>query len=113
MERPVQSKETVLNMEMDHHLETFSIVWIDGGNRKDQKKLRSLINHVKILHTIVDFQNYIANLNEPDRLVVIVNERLSQELVPIAHPLHQVSSISIYFEDETMDKKWIRNFPKV
>jgi hypothetical protein len=101
------------------HLETFSVFWINGKVNKDEKsqytdrKLRAIINHLKIFEYVDECQRYIQTMAKEDRFVLIVNDRYSQKLIPTIHHLPQVSSIYIYCADEHINKQWTKGFSKV
>jgi hypothetical protein len=103
----------------DDHLETFSLLWINGQVNKDEKKqniekkLRAIINHVKIFEVVDECQRYIQAMPKEDRFVVIVNEQFGEEFVPTINHLPQVSSIYIYCAVENVHKQWTKHFPKV
>jgi hypothetical protein len=103
----------------DDHLETFSVFWINGKVNKDEKsqythrKLRAIINHLKIFEDVDECQRYIETMAKEDRFVLIVNDEYSQKVVPTIHHLPQVSSIYIYCADKHINKQWTKDFSKV
>jgi hypothetical protein len=70
---------TATNHPQDDNLETFSLVWLDTQvntteqNQRAQKKLRQIINHLKIFDDLDQCQQYILSLSSQDRLVLIVS----------------------------------------
>lgn len=103
----------------DDHLETFSLLWIRGAINKQDKsdnyeqRIRAIINHLKIFENIDQCEQYIQLISKEDRVIIIVNDQFSRELVPIIHDLYQVSSIYLYCSDEKKHKQWSKTFSKV
>ena len=103
----------------DDHLETFSVFWINGKVNKDEKsqytqrKLRIIINHLKIFEYVDKCQRYIETMPKEDRFVLIVHDQYSQKMVPTIHHLPQLSSIYIYCTDKHISKQWTKDFSKV
>lgn len=92
---------TTLPNKYDHHLEIFSILWLDANDDADivqraEQELRSIINHFKRFNDTKQCQEYIEQKSNHDRLVLIVDHQLGQELVPIIHKLRKVSVIYVY-----------------
>ncbi|CAF4883973.1 unnamed protein product, partial [Rotaria sp. Silwood1] len=102
-----------------HNLETFSLLWLDAevntteDNKRAQKRLRSIINHLEIFHDQNECQQYINSCSEHDRVVLIISGRLSKELIPQLHNLRQVSAFYIYCWDKKAYKDWAKQFSKI
>ncbi|CAF3754058.1 unnamed protein product [Rotaria socialis] len=102
----------------DNHLEIFSLLWLDtNNNMKDRQdtevKLRSIINHFKKFQDAKECQQYIEQRSKQDRLVLVVSNKLSQEMVSSIHKLRQVLSIYVYCEEGKTDEQWCSKFSKV
>jgi hypothetical protein len=102
----------------DKNLEIFSLIWLDENvnikNTQDtEEKLRSVINHLKKFQDVKQCQQYIEQKSKKDRLILIVNGQLGQEIVPFIHNLRQVMSIYVYCADETINEEWTSKFGKV
>ncbi|CAF3680524.1 unnamed protein product [Adineta steineri] len=103
----------------DGNLETYSLIWLDGKvnkteeNLKTQQKLRQIINHLKTFTDKEQCQEYISSVSQQDRLVIIVSGHFGRQLVPIIHPLRQVSSIYVYCMDKKANEQWANEFNKV
>lgn len=105
------------------HLETFSLLWLKGKTNDNEKiqnserKLRAIINHLEVFDNIEQCQKSIQTISKEDRFVIIVNQQFSHELVPIIHPLYQVSAIYIYCSDKNeqqqQQQQWSKDFSKV
>ena len=95
--------------------ELFSLVWLDENvnsedNHDTGQKLRSIINHLTKFQDLKRCQQYIGQRSKKDRLIVIVNGQLGQELVPSIHHLRQIISIYVYCTD---NEQWASKFEKV
>ena len=55
-------------------------------------------------------QEYILSVSSQNRIVLIVSRRLSQQLVPLIHPLRQLSSINVYCMDKEINERWAKHF---
>ncbi|CAF1401281.1 unnamed protein product [Adineta steineri] len=102
----------------DKCLEIFSLIWLDANvdvkdTRNTEVKLRSIINHIKKFQDIKQCQQYIEQTSQKDRLVLIVSNRLGQEIVPVIHQLRQVISIYVYCMDKKSNEQWSLKFSKV
>ncbi|CAF1099350.1 unnamed protein product [Adineta steineri] len=102
----------------DKSLEIFSLIWLDANvdvkdTRDTEVKLRSIINHIKKFQDIKQCQQYIEQTSQKDRLILIVNGRLGQEIVPYIHQLRQVISIYVYCMDRTSNQQWAFKFTKI
>jgi hypothetical protein len=111
----------LLNDELqnnDDNLEIFSLIWLDDNinsqERQDkQRKLRCVINHLRIFEDEHECQQYIQKRSKEDRLVIIVSDQLGQKMVPRIHQLRQVSSIYVYGKDKNSSEQWTSEFSKV
>jgi len=103
----------------DTNLETFSLIWLDATvnsseeNRLSQEKLRTSINHLKTFEDDKLCEDYIRNLSENDRIVLISSGRLGKIIVPQIHHLRQVFSIYIYCRYKEANEEWANKFIKV
>ncbi|CAF0950493.1 unnamed protein product [Rotaria sp. Silwood1] len=101
------------------NLETFSLLWLDAEvntkeeNRRAQKRLRSIINYLKIFQDQNECQQYIKSCSEQDRIVLISSGRLGKELIPQIHDLRQLSDVYIYCWDKKAYKHWAKQFSKI
>jgi plasmid stabilization system protein ParE len=102
----------------DTNLETFSLLWLDSDvntsaeNIEAQDKLRTIINHLKTFDNDKQCEEYIQDLSENDRIVLISSGRLGREFVPRVHHLRQIFSIYIYCKDKERHKEWSNGFIK-
>ena len=99
-------------------LETYSLVWLDAGvgltdNLVTKHKLRALINHVEVFQQSDQCAKYIQSLSKHERVVLITNDQLGQQLVPKIHSFRQISSVYVYNTNEHGDKNWSKPFYKV
>ncbi|CAF2513802.1 unnamed protein product [Rotaria sp. Silwood2] len=112
------AENTIVQTHTDN-LETFSLVWLDEKvnkkeeNKRAQKRLRSIINHLKTFDDQNECQQYIMSRSEQDRVVLIISGQLSKDLIPRIHDLRQLSAIYIYCWNRKAYKPWAKNFTKI
>jgi hypothetical protein len=99
-------------------LETFTLIWLNTNvniedTRNTEEKLRSIINHLKKFQDIKQCQQYVEQRTQKDRLVLIINGQMEQEIVPSIHQLRQVISIYVYCMDKERNTKWTWKYKKV
>ncbi|CAF5016271.1 unnamed protein product, partial [Rotaria sp. Silwood1] len=100
----------------DMTVEIFCLVWLDANineTRDTERKLRSIINHLKKFQDVKECQKFIEERSKDERVVMIVSGRLGREIVPSIHKFRQVISIYVYCMDKEGNEKWARNFAKV
>lgn len=99
-------------------VETFGLIWLDNDvNAKDtrdtEQKLRSIVNRLKKFEDVKQCQKYIEERPSQDRLIMIANGPLGQEIVPYIHQCRQLISIYVYCKNKISNMAWIEKFPKV
>ena len=114
----IQAMDALRTDVDDLHREMFCIIWLDDGEnaldaRNTDKKLRSIINHLKKFEDVELCQTFIKERSEKERVVMIVSGRLGREIVPSIHKLRQVISIYVYCMDKKSNKRWANDFSKV
>ncbi len=103
---------------VNNNLETFSIIWLDGSDEENlviQQRLRTSINYLKKLPNPQKCEEYIKKISNEDRIILIVDGRWCQEIIPRIHQFRQVSSIYIHCTNDRMreNEQWATNFNKV
>ena len=101
-----------------NNLETYSLLWPDDSinsqqNLDTQQKLRSSINYLITFEQSDQCEQHIRSASSQDRIVLIVSDRLGQQVVPRIHQLRQISSIYVYCIDEQRNQQWANQFNKV
>ncbi|CAF3856915.1 unnamed protein product [Rotaria sp. Silwood1] len=99
-------------------LEIFCLIWLDANanateTRDTERRLRSIINHLKKFQDVEQCQKYIKERSQKDRLVMIVSGQLGREIVPSIHKLRQIISIYVYCFDKKRNEEWACKFAKV
>jgi hypothetical protein len=102
----------------DTNLEIFSLIWLDQNvniidNKDTEQKFRSIINHLKKFQDVKQCQQFIEQRSKKDRLILIINDELGREIVPLIHNLRQVMSIYIYNINQKSDEQSTYKFAKV
>ena len=100
------------------NLEIFSIVWLDRDvdnsieNKTVRQQLRSIINNIRMFETSKECEEYIRDV-DVDRLVLIINQQLQEDIIPKVHDLRQVSAIYVYDFNGRHSGELITKFNKV
>src|SRR5579871_5242706 len=102
----------------NNNLETFSLIWLDESNEKNiiiQQRLRTSINYLKKFNNLQICEEYIRDVSNEDRIILIVNNQWCQEIIPRIHQFRQISSIYIYCTKDRINEieQWAKNFNKV
>ena len=103
----------------DRNLETYSLVWLDENcnkpktNINTQEQLRKCINYLQTFENDKDCEEYIRSLSKDDRIILIVNNKFGEQIVPQLHGLQQISSIYVYDLNQKTEIDWIKNYPKI
>ena len=96
---------------------TSLLVWIDDSvslneNQSAKRKLRSLINHVKVFENIAECKTHICQLKH-DNIRLIISEYLGFIVVPYIHSLKQITLIYLYCLDCNKQLEWPSRFSKI
>lgn len=78
-----------------------------------QQRLRASINYIRTFKYIDELEEILPYVPEQDRIILIVNSQLGQEIIPRIHSLRQIFSIYIYNNDNKRGGQWTREFKKV
>jgi acetolactate synthase small subunit len=103
----------------DDNLETVYLIWLDASINKSkenlhvQQELRSIINHLKTFENVPDCEQYIHQTSTDDRICLIVNGQLGEEIVPRIHQYRQIFSIYVYCFNQKRNEEWSKHFTKV
>ena len=106
-------------LAIDDNLKRPLLFWLDGqvntteDNKKTQKRLRSITNHLQTFDDLSQCRQMIESLSELDQLTLIVSGQLGRQLVSQIHQLRQLSSIYIYCRDKQLNEEWAKEFYKV
>lgn len=117
----VKSRAESVTNDDDKHVDIFSLIWLDTDDHLKmhpdaEQKLRNIINHLRYFEDPKQCQAYIDQRSKEDRVILVVNEQLVHEIIPLIHQLRQVLSIYIYGPNEhsaERKEKWTNNFRKV
>ena len=101
-------------IEHIENLEGFYLIWL--GNHIDnefQQHLRTIINYLLIFEYEQNCSEYIRSRTKDDRIVFIVDGKLSQQIVPNVVHLRQINSIYIFSNDKKTVEQWAKSYKKV
>ncbi|CAF1678388.1 unnamed protein product, partial [Adineta ricciae] len=78
----------------------FHLIWLDdddsGKDENDEYMLRSTLIKFTKYQDVISCRQYIENLSANNRLVLLISNHLSNEIIPTIHKLQQVSLICVY-----------------
>jgi hypothetical protein len=95
-----------------------SIVWLDASvndtneNINAQQMLRTSTNHLKTYTDDKECEKYILSVPKGHRIILIVDGRFGQVIVPRIHQLYQISSIFVYSMNKR-NEEWTKTYKKV
>lgn len=112
------SNECVHFQGIDGNFETYFLIWLDRIiHSKDhlsiKEKLRSTISYLEVFDQIDHCHSYIQSISTDDRIVFIVNEHFSRDIIPQIHHLQQIFSIYILCIDKELHQTWSEQYHKV
>jgi hypothetical protein len=93
------------------NLETYLLVWLDASVNVNKEikearvKLKSTINHIQIFECVNECEEFIATLSSEDRITVIINRDLENEIVPRIYNLNHIISIYMYCSTDLIIEK--------
>lgn len=100
----------------------FSFVWLEpaaNGNTTHttiidaQLQCRTLVKQLKIFDIVADCEQYIQSECTKSKVILIINEHVSQMIVSRIHELPQVSAIYVYGMDTEENTGWLKSYSKV
>lgn len=94
------------------NFETYFLIWLDQ-NLPIQEKLQSMINYFESFDQLDHCHTYIQSIASDDRIVFVVNEQFSQDIIPRIHHLQQIFSIYILCTDKQHHQTWSKQYHKV
>lgn len=77
------------------------------------EKLSTTFKKFEKFHDTKQFEAYISQRSQWERLVIIVRGKLAEKIVPWIHNIQQVVSIYIYRMDKHLNNQWLGQFSKV
>ena len=121
MKRFCSKLEAIINPvpHEDNNFNIVPLIWLDSLVNTSQqhvhcqKLVRSSIDHLKTFEDVDKCEEYIRSVSQHERIILIVNARLAQEIIPRIHQLRQVSSIYIYCIDKLPNEQWVQQYKKV
>jgi adenosyl cobinamide kinase/adenosyl cobinamide phosphate guanylyltransferase len=108
-----------ISAEHKNKVEVVWQVWLSNSIINAQRtvdareQVRSLANHVKNFENTTQCEQFIRSLSNDDRVVLIVDDELGQQIVPQVHELQQVFAIYVCTPEKHGDISWFKQFSKV
>jgi hypothetical protein len=99
--------------------QTISLVWLDSShgasveNISAQEQLRTFDANLKIFSGDNECETHIKSQSNETRIILIVDERLGEQIVPRVHDLSQIISIYVFCWDKAWHEQWAKEYPKV
>jgi hypothetical protein len=94
---------------------TTSLIWLDdtSGDNPAQEELRNLDSNLKLFQNDTECENYIRSQPDQSLIVLIVNGRLGQQIIPRVQDLTQITAIYIYCFNKDYHQQWSKDIAKV
>lgn len=87
----------------NNNLEIYSLVWLDQSINENEElhkaqiKLKSVINYIQIFDCIDKCEKFIV-VSKEDRIILIINKTIENEIIPRIYNLDHVISIYMYYD---------------
>lgn len=99
--------------------ETTCLVWIDENVHTSQDvadalaKLRMTIGDVKKFTSIDEFQPFLQQMRDDDRVFIITTGRMGSQLVSKIYQHRSIVSVFVFCMDRARNEAWSKPFKKV
>jgi hypothetical protein len=100
------------------NLEIYHLIWLDTPLNDSetidaQKQLRTSINSLVTFEDDQQCLEYIQSVEKDDRIILIVNRRFGQIILPKIVQFRQIISIYVFTKDKKANQQWTKSFNKV
>lgn len=96
------------------NLETLYLIWLSNSiNIEIQQQLRTIINYFLPFEDKKQCLQYIQSLSKDDRIILIINGKYGQQIIPQIVHLQQIISIYVCSHDKKSTEHWTKKFKKV
>jgi hypothetical protein len=103
------------------NFKSFSFVWLEPANTNKaattildaQVQCRALVGELKIFENVDDCKQYIQSKCTKSKVILIINQHVSQLSMTHIHDLPQVSAIYVYAMDTEENTEWKKSYSKV
>jgi hypothetical protein len=115
MEPPTKQQK----FDGNFNAQTISLVWLDDSIRNSEndiaalQELRTFDPNLKLFQTDTECENYIKSQSDQSCIVLIVNGRLGQQIVPRVQDLAQIIAIYVFCFNKEYHQTWAKDFAKV
>ncbi|UJR26308.1 hypothetical protein I4U23_007646 [Adineta vaga] len=98
------------------NLRTFTLIWLDSSVNSSEENLDTQVLLRKINDCFEAFDStekcleYIQQTVSDENIVLIVNGRLGQEIVPRIQPSTHIIAIYVYCSDKKRNEEWAKHF---
>lgn len=114
-----ESEETEQELVSLPDISKTSIVWLNDAhhdseeNLAAQEELRQFDSNLKNFHNITECEEYINKQPEQSQILLIVDGKFGQQIVPRVHERSQIIGIYIYCMYKEFQEKWAKGITKV
>ncbi|CAF0753765.1 unnamed protein product [Didymodactylos carnosus] len=109
-----------LRFRLTRNVEPYQLLWLDGDMTETpkklavQRKLRGIINQLKTFDKVKDCEKQLLSLSSDvdEKVILIINDQFSRELLPAVHDMKQLCAVYIYCATVEHIDKWRCQFAK-
>jgi tetratricopeptide (TPR) repeat protein len=100
-------------------VQNFLLVWLDANiaspsedSQNTIQKLRSVVNDINLFSDPDECVTFLEDVHA-EKAFVITSGCLSQEIMPLIHPMVQVDTIYIFCGDKNRHEEWTKEWSKI
>ncbi|CAF1524334.1 unnamed protein product [Adineta ricciae] len=103
---------------MDDTRDEFICVWLDSSvdsteeNRNIQKKLRQIIENLRMFENADICEKYLRKTTK-ESLILIVSGTFGRQILPSVHNLPQLISFYVFCQDKKGNEQWAKKYSKL
>jgi hypothetical protein len=115
MEPPAKQQK----LDENSDVQTMSLVWLDDTIKTSeedtaaQQELRTFDPNLKLFQNDTECENYIRSQSDQSCIILIVNGKLGQQIIPRIQDLPQIIAIYVFCFNIEFHQKWTKDIAKV
>ena len=98
--------------------DVFECIWLDDTadateeNKDIQKKLRLIIEHLRLFNKIETCETYLRNATKAS-IILIISGSFGRQFIPKIHDLPQLIAFYVFCQNKKSNKEWAIKYNKV